>query len=236
MSARYQNPEMSRWISADPAAAFLVNPNRKGFSIIESINPYSYVGNNPVKYHDPTGLRLDDDLKTDVKRITSIEVERNALKGENNDTVRIKIGNSTAAVYEGAQSEKNSMSDNQTDESERTKPGVSGGLPDGTLPVGDDYIATLTDGSASYDDAISITSDTAELPGTGKKGIPKAWAFLMHSFSSKFKKQTKGWSLGCQMLPDDSFSELRKDLESLGFENGDSLPLSIKQNNFVERR
>ena len=55
MSARYQNPEASRWVSADPAGWGLVNPNREGFNTIESQNWYSYSGNNPVTYRDPTG-------------------------------------------------------------------------------------------------------------------------------------------------------------------------------------
>ena len=66
MSARYQNPETSRWVSSDPAGWELINPMEKdqngkfkmrsGFSIVESVNPYSYTGNNPIKYTDPTGM------------------------------------------------------------------------------------------------------------------------------------------------------------------------------------
>jgi hypothetical protein len=42
-------------LSSDPAGAELMNPNRKGFSLIESQNWYSYTSNNPVKYVDPNG-------------------------------------------------------------------------------------------------------------------------------------------------------------------------------------
>ena len=56
MSARYQNPEAGRLVSSDPAGWGLVNPDREGFSIIESMNPYSYCSNNPINYRDPTGL------------------------------------------------------------------------------------------------------------------------------------------------------------------------------------
>lgn len=55
MSARYQNPMTSWWMSADPAGFGLVNPNREGFSLVESLNWYSYTGNNPLNFIDPTG-------------------------------------------------------------------------------------------------------------------------------------------------------------------------------------
>jgi hypothetical protein len=48
---------------------------RSGFSIVESMNPYSYVGHNPVKSSDPTGefLFLDDFLMAAVAKLFSDE-------------------------------------------------------------------------------------------------------------------------------------------------------------------
>ena len=66
MSARYQDPMTSRWISADPAGPSLINPMgdngelRNGFNIIESVNWYTYTGNNPIRYTDPTGYESAD--------------------------------------------------------------------------------------------------------------------------------------------------------------------------------
>ena len=62
--ARYLDPKTSRWVSGDPAGFGLMNPMgrdgspRPGFNLIESINWYSYAGNNPVLYVDPLGMQL----------------------------------------------------------------------------------------------------------------------------------------------------------------------------------
>jgi RHS repeat-associated protein len=44
--SRYYNPDISRFISIDPWFGDIKNP--------QSLNKYSYVVNNPVKYFDPT--------------------------------------------------------------------------------------------------------------------------------------------------------------------------------------
>ena len=46
--ARYYSPEIGRFISEDPWAGTIVEPNTQ--------NPYPYVLNNPLKYVDPMGL------------------------------------------------------------------------------------------------------------------------------------------------------------------------------------
>ncbi len=49
--ARYYDPVLGRFIQPDPLVPDLYDP--------QSLNPYSYVLNNPLRYTDPTGLQQD---------------------------------------------------------------------------------------------------------------------------------------------------------------------------------
>jgi RHS repeat-associated protein len=52
MQARWQNPTTGSFLSVDPVVGDAFDPG--------SLNAYSYVGNNPVHYIDPTGLREEE--------------------------------------------------------------------------------------------------------------------------------------------------------------------------------
>ena len=60
-NARWYDPTLGRFITEDP--------------IKDGLNWYGYCANNPLRYTDPTGLRLDDDLETDLKRKDREEIE-----------------------------------------------------------------------------------------------------------------------------------------------------------------
>ena len=78
--ARYYEPRLSRWMSADPAGWELINPMdedgkpRAGYSVIEAANWYSYVSNNPVLYVDPTGMEevYRGQSWTDMRRVGNL--------------------------------------------------------------------------------------------------------------------------------------------------------------------
>jgi RHS repeat-associated protein len=54
-NARWYDPELGRFITEDP--------------VKDGVNWFSYVANNPLRYTDSTGLRLDDDLEEDYRRV-----------------------------------------------------------------------------------------------------------------------------------------------------------------------
>ncbi|MDC7219338.1 MAG: RHS repeat-associated core domain-containing protein [Spirochaetales bacterium] len=114
MSARYMNPVASRWVSSDPNIWSLINPMDEsfeliqGFNIIESQNPYSYCGNNPVKYNDPTGKELDSTIDGKnyadpaqyeywIDTVYSLKNENKDLK-ERNETLKKRISDPTALI------------------------------------------------------------------------------------------------------------------------------------------
>ena len=54
--ARYYDPKLCKWISADPILEkYLMGKPAGGVYSPDNINLYNYVGNNPIKYFDPNG-------------------------------------------------------------------------------------------------------------------------------------------------------------------------------------
>ena len=70
--ARYLEPKLSRWMSADPAGFGLVNPMeqeeegkwapKKDYSVVEGLNWYSYVSNRPIIHRRPNWNRRHTNL------------------------------------------------------------------------------------------------------------------------------------------------------------------------------
>ena len=61
--ARFYSPRLGRFLSADTVVPGYANP--------QSLNRYSYVGNNPLRYIDPTGHRACDDIDEAGRCITA---------------------------------------------------------------------------------------------------------------------------------------------------------------------
>jgi len=85
--ARYYEPTISRWMSADPAGFALVSPMgsdgkpKASYSIIEAVNWYAYVSNNPVIYVDPTGM----------EEVVGTDMKDNLLLGRNYEPVSANV-------------------------------------------------------------------------------------------------------------------------------------------------
>jgi len=85
--ARYYEPTISRWMSADPAGFALISPMgsdgkpKAGYSIIEAANWYAYVSNNPVIYVDPTGM----------EEVVGTDMKDNLLLGRNHKPVSVNV-------------------------------------------------------------------------------------------------------------------------------------------------
>lgn len=71
MRARYFNATQGRFTSADSVAGSVLNP--------QTMNLYSYVANNPLRYLDPTGHRLSE---IGVYQTANPEVERRVARAE----------------------------------------------------------------------------------------------------------------------------------------------------------
>jgi RHS repeat-associated protein len=66
--ARYYSSYLNRWIQPDTIVPDLNNP--------QSLNRYSYVRNNPVKYTDPTGHKEDDGCSTEGCNLLKTDQEK----------------------------------------------------------------------------------------------------------------------------------------------------------------
>jgi len=96
--ARYNASTMGRFMSADPLGGSLANP--------QTLNKYSYVINNPLRYTDPTGLYACADDKNGShcasKQDQAFEKTLAGLRGKDGDVGR------AAAAY-GAVNEDNGV-------------------------------------------------------------------------------------------------------------------------------
>src|SRR5579859_7844807 len=64
-NARKYNPNFGRWLSPDPLAGDVTNP--------QSLNRYAYVLNNPTNLVDPLGL-CDDGAISSANGVTTVTV------------------------------------------------------------------------------------------------------------------------------------------------------------------
>jgi len=132
--ARYYEPKVSRWMSADPAGFALINPNRGGYSVIEATNWYAYVSNNPVKYVDPEGEEATaalGGLAATGAALTAIPDPFTTIIG-----LLILAGVATWAALEILEIADTIDDTNSTDDTEKQKPIIAGALGDASASPG----------------------------------------------------------------------------------------------------
>ena len=65
--ARSYSSNMGRWMSPDPSALYFADPSNP-----QTLNLYSYVGNNPLAFTDPLGLATDCDGQPDKSVVCAV--------------------------------------------------------------------------------------------------------------------------------------------------------------------
>jgi hypothetical protein len=180
---------------------------------------------NPIKYTDPDG-RSPKALPYIRAPQIRIEVQRGSGNEAFNDTFTI-YNASGDETYRGTVHTEMSMTPTRSN--------------DFTLPEGE-YSATLTKTATNYEKSLYITSKTAISPETGKAGISET-GHLAHPNeitreSVREKRSASGrsngpfkipQSLGCILFKDRAeFDTMWKELEYLGYKDGDSVKLIIR--------
>ena len=177
-NARWYNPETGRFASEDPAR--------------DGINWYAYVGNNPLKYTDPTGLRKKsgfwDKVKSGLKKIG--DVFRNNRGGGDSSGADTSTSSSS-----GSDSSAPSDSDDNSSEGANKEPpdGINTARNNGKVTPpnhgSEDSRQAFTE--SSYGDIMD------DLPGKPKKEDAKPTYFTQDQWTKERKFEKKFWETAC---------------------------------------
>jgi len=131
--ARYYEPATSRWMSPDPAGFGLINPMdsdgelRADYSVIEALNWYSYVSNNPVMYVDPSGMELKIKGSKDFVRETEKALDMIRSKPKGKELVgKLEDSENVHKIKEAKKADKAESDGNRTKFPRRYKEGDGG--------------------------------------------------------------------------------------------------------------
>lgn len=192
-------------MSNDPKGFELINPKRKGFSILEANNWYTYCSNNPVRYVDPSGLDDVDMIPEEAKPYlpewqavsAHITIERQhdgyGNTFDSTRTLKLTLRNGKTKSFTDSVG-SNAVSEEFADE--------HGGMtvPDGEYMATTAWLTEQEDGtydSASYANVLRIVTNDPNISEEDRDTI-NGGMFLFHATENKAGSSwTKPWSAGC---------------------------------------
>ncbi|MFC1699973.1 RHS repeat-associated core domain-containing protein, partial [Candidatus Omnitrophota bacterium] len=194
--ARYYDPEIGRFITADPT---IQHPNDP-----QDFNRYAYCRNNPLRYTDPTGYGFWDSIKGFFGKIVGAVAGVVAFATTGNPILAFAAFNSADAIASGAQAIASGANPGVVIAAAGLSIGLNKAIPFhnyGNLGMQIAYGATRG--------AFISTATTAMMQGGGKLGPAAAWGGGMGAMGGFLSSQQfQNWQVGNGFASNQQVEEL----------------------------
>lgn len=204
-SARYYNAEIGRFISQDPWEGDLKDP--------QSLNRYSYVRNNPLRYIDPTGQFVVDKSLLDNKLNSDLTCNADCVLGSNSTSSNtVDYSNFESEIIDESGNPKQYDFSRLTDTDDMMETGITGGIVSKIPIVGkllkltkknffetsENTQASISNISASEAKRIQNAADRIQqdinVVGSRARGTAKAdsdWDYVVEGLTKNLKDKIK---------------------------------------------